>query len=193
MTAPAVRFPLSTIGRPFCAGALLFCASVPGYAQRVTASDSQKPFVAMSASVHALRDSLVAIAKAQVGTRYVRGGQSPERGFDCSGLARYVMARMAVKLPRTARQQSTVGLAIGRDSRRLRPGDLLTFGKTERGVSHVGIYIGGGRYVHASSSAGRVIVSDLARTSSSLVRAWRGARRMVDGGAADSLRLADGS
>ena len=142
--------------------------------------------------MHSVRDSLVSIARAQVGTKYIRGGQSPERGFDCSGLVRYVMAALQVNLPRTARQQATSGLAVGRDTTRLRPGDLLTFGKGKRGVSHIGIYVGNGRYVHASSVAGRVIESDLGRTSSPLVRAWRGVRRVVAGSPADSATKGDG-
>ncbi|MDQ2667443.1 MAG: C40 family peptidase [Gemmatimonadota bacterium] len=172
---------------------MLILSSVhPAAAQRASAVDQAKPFTAMSASVLSLRDSLVTIARAQVGTRYVRGGTSPEHGFDCSGLVRYVMAALAVRMPRTARQQATSGIAVARDSKHLRPGDLLTFGKDSRGASHVGIYIGNGRYIHASSSAGRVIESDLGRTSSPLVRAWRGVRRLVSATAADSLRLADG-
>ncbi|MEP6730427.1 MAG: C40 family peptidase [bacterium] len=155
--------------------------------------DAAKPFAAMSASVHSVRDSLVAIARAQIGTKYVRGGQSPEGGFDCSGLVRYVMAALKVSLPRTARMQATSGLAVVRDTTRLRPGDLLTFGKGRRGnVSHIGIYIGGGKYVHASSVAGRVIESDIDRPASPLIRAWRGVRRVVAGSAADSTRAGDG-
>ena len=153
--------------------------------------DAAKPFAAWSASVHSVRDSLVAVARAQIGTKYVRGGQSPEGGFDCSGLVRYVMAAMKVRLPRTARQQATSGLAVVRDTTRLRPGDLLTFGKGRRGVSHIGIYIGGGKYVHASSVAGRVIESDINRTSSPLIRAWRGVRRVVAGSATDSAKVGD--
>jgi cell wall-associated NlpC family hydrolase len=154
--------------------------------------DAAKPFAAWSASVHNVRDSLVSVARAQVGTKYVRGGNSPEGGFDCSGLVRYVMAALKVNLPRTARQQATSGLAVVRDTTRLRPGDLLTFGKGKRGqVSHIGIYIGGGKYVHASSVAGRVIESDINRTSSPLIRAWRGVRRVVSGSAADSTRSGD--
>ncbi|MEO8620924.1 MAG: C40 family peptidase [bacterium] len=168
------------------------CAS-PALAQTQQALDAPKPFAAMSASVHAMRDSLVAIARAQVGTRYIRGGQSPERGFDCSGLVKYVMAALKVTMPRTASQQATSGLAVVRDTTRLRPGDLLTFGKSKRGASHIGIYIGGGRYVHASSGAGRVIESDIGRVSSPLVRAWRGVRRVVAGAQGDSTRKADDS
>ena len=142
--------------------------------------------------MHSMRDSLVAVARAQVGTRYVRGGQTPEFGFDCSGLVRYVMATFQVNLPRTARMQATSGLAVVRDTTRLRPGDLLTFGKGKRGaVSHIGIYVGNGRYVHASSVAGQVIESDIARPRSPLVRAWRGVRRVVSGSPADSTRSGD--
>ena len=92
-------------------------------------------------------------------------------------------------MPRTARQQATSGLAVVRDRTNLRPGDLLTFGKGKHGVSHIGIYVGGGRYVHASTSAGRVIESDIGRSSSSLVRAWRGVRRVVAGVASDSVHV----
>ena len=156
------------------------------------ALDAPKPFAAYSASAQAMRDSLVSLARAQVGAKYVRGGQSPARGFDCSGLVRYVMAALEVKLPRTAKQQAIAGLAVVRDATNLKPGDLLTFGKGPRGVSHVGIYIGGGRYVHASSGAGRVIESDIRRSSSSLVRAWRGVRRFVAATASDSTKRGDG-
>ena len=143
--------------------------------------DGPKPFGALSASVHSIRDSLVTLARAQVGTKYVTGGQSPASGFDCSGLVRYVMAALEVKLPRTARQQATSGLAVARDTKRLRPGDLLTFGKGKKGVSHIGIYVGDGKYVHASSVAGQVIESDIDRPRSSLVRKWAGARRLLGG------------
>jgi cell wall-associated NlpC family hydrolase len=168
------------------------CAVSAGAQDKAEAIDAAKPFTAWSASVHSLRDSLVQVARAQIGTKYVRGGQSPEGGFDCSGLVRYVMAAMKVSLPRTARQQALSGLAISRDTTRLRPGDLLTFGKGKRGaVSHIGIYIGGGKYVHASSKAGRVIESDIDRPASPLIRAWRGVRRVVSGTAVDSTKVGD--
>src|SRR5205085_9946120 len=130
--------------------AFLCCAVESSNAQRNEVAQAGKPFAAFSASAHSLRDSMVALARAQIGKRYVRGGQSPERGFDCSGLVRYVLGGFRVDMPRTARQQATEGLAVTRDTTRLRPGDLLTFGKGTRGVSHIGIYVGNGRYVHAS-------------------------------------------
>ncbi|MEO5816508.1 MAG: C40 family peptidase [Gemmatimonadaceae bacterium] len=179
-----------------CALVLACAGSAGAQAQseaKPEAIDAAKPFAAWSASVHNVRDSLVSVARAQIGTKYVRGGNSPEGGFDCSGLVRYVMASLKVSLPRTARLQATSGLAVVRDTTRLRPGDLLTFGKGKRGqVSHIGIYIGGGKYVHASSVAGRVIESDIGRTASPLVRAWRGVRRVVSGSGTDSTRKGDG-
>ena len=170
---------------------VLVVGSGVGAQAKKPALDARKPFAAWSESVHSFRDSLVEVARAQVGTKYVRGGQSPDRGFDCSGLVKYVMAALNVSLPRTARQQATTGLAVLPDTTHLRPGDLLTFGKSKRGASHVGIYIGNGRYVHASSGAGRVIESDLDRKSSSLVRAWRGVRRVLVSADADSTRRGD--
>ena len=138
-----------------------------------------RPFQEMSASVMSMRDSIVAFARAQLGTKYVRGGQTPERGFDCSGLVKYVMAAFHLDLPRTARQQAKTGFALTRDTSRLRPGDLLTFGRPRSGVSHIGIYVGDGRFIHASSVAGRVIESRVNRQPSKLIKPWQGARRLV--------------
>ena len=142
------------------------------------APTTRKPFATFSASASSMRDSLVQLARAQVGRRYRMGGQSPDRGFDCSGLVRYVMTALSVEVPRTASQQDRAGIELVRDTSMLRPGDLLTFGKG-RGASHVGIYVGNGRYVHASSKAGRVIESRLDRPANPLIKTWRGARRMV--------------
>jgi cell wall-associated NlpC family hydrolase len=181
--------------RPLLGCALVVACATPAAAQsaaRRQSAEPRRPFTAWSESVHSFRDSLVAVARAQVGTRYVLGGTTPS-GFDCSGLVRYVMATLKVELPRTAAQQAQTGLEIDRDKSNLRPGDLLTFGKKGRsGVSHIGIYVGNGRYIHASSVAGRVIESDLSRSGSPLIKAWRGVRRMVIGIESDSLGKGDG-
>jgi cell wall-associated NlpC family hydrolase len=151
-----------------------------------------RPFAPWSVSAQAFRDSiLVSLARTAVGTRYVRGGQSFASGFDCSGLVRYVMSALEVPVPRTAAQQAGVGVPLGRDAGRLHPGDLLTFGRRGRDVSHVGIYVGNGRYVHASSVAGRVIESDIDRPQSPLVKAWRGTRRVLSDASADSTLKGD--
>lgn len=141
------------------------------------AAGRQAPFAALSSSAQALRDSLVAVARAQVGRPYRFGGRSPQRGFDCSGLIQFIMAAVERELPRTAAQQAAFGRAVERDTSRLRPGDLLTFGSGRR-ASHIGIYVGNGRYVHASSIAGRVVESPIDRRAER-VKPWRGARRVL--------------
>jgi cell wall-associated NlpC family hydrolase len=160
---------------------MLLCA--PGAARAQTEGDEDllreaRAFSEFSSSAVAMRDSIVALARAQIGTPYKLGGTTPGRGFDCSGLVRYVLGALRVALPRTAAQQATVGADLPKDTTRLRPGDLLTFGKGNR-ITHVGIYVGSGRYVHASTTAGRVIETSLSRTRSPLVRSWRGGRRVL--------------
>lgn len=154
-------------------------SAAPAMAQDAKSFET-KPFEAMSNSAHSLRDSIVSMARAQIGTRYRLGGISPEKGFDCSGLVKFVMSALNLDVPRTAKQQAKVGLAITRDTSRLLPGDLLTFGKGKKGsVSHVGIYVGDGRFVQASSAAGRVVETPLDRPASPRIKVWRGARRVL--------------
>jgi cell wall-associated NlpC family hydrolase len=164
-------------------------ASVPSVAASqnavpVTAAEAEapardpRPFAALSNTAMSMRDSVVVLARAQIGTRYRFGGTTPTGGFDCSGFVRYVLAALHVPLPRTAAQQAAVGETVAKDTTRLRPGDLLTFGRGNR-VTHIGIYVGEGRYVHASPTAGRVIETSLSRTRSPLVRIWRGGRRLL--------------
>ena len=134
------------------------------------------PLVAQEARPTA-GDSAVAIARRQLGIRYVFGGTSPERGFDCSGLLQYTMRALGLQIPRTAAEQARAGREIPRDTSQLRPGDLLYFGQRGR-VTHVGMYVGGGRFIHASSGSRRITESRLDRPQSSLVRAWYGVRRL---------------
>lgn len=124
----------------------------------------------------AIGDSMVTLALTQLGMPYVLGGTTPRRGFDCSGLVRWVYLQMHMTLPRTADRQALTGVAVPRDA--LRPGDLLAFGDGKR-VSHIGIYVGHGKFVHASSVAGRVVVSPLDRQPSRLIRPMQGARRLL--------------
>ena len=133
-----------------------------------------KPFRRLSNSIHELRDSIVALSRAQLGVRYKRGAASPSSGFDCSGLVKYVMAQFGADLPRTSREQALVGKRIERDIASLKPGDLLTFGRGKR-ISHIGIYIGDGNFVHAPTPGSRVKVESLANTKASW---WKGARRV---------------
>lgn len=136
-----------------------------------------RPFAAFDESARSLRDSIVALARAQIGKRYVYGGESPSRGFDCSGLVQFVAAALHIRVPRTARLQAHVGDSIPPDTSRLLPGDLLTFGNGKT-VTHIGIYVGNGRMVHASTAAGKVIETKLIRPPARGIKPWRGVRRL---------------
>lgn len=172
-----------------------------------TTTENKKPFAALSASAQRLkdsmavrvgrlvtpievqdsavlaipeqmlRDSMVALARQQIGRRYVLGGTTPGRGFDCSGLVRFVLAALRLGVPRTAAEQATTGFAVTPDTGALRPGDLVTFGASR--VHHVGIYTGEGKFIHASVKAGKVIESSITRRTSPLIRRWTGARRLL--------------
>lgn len=93
------------------------------------------------------------------GQPYVWGGQSPQEGFDCSGLVVYVYNRQGLRLPRTARSLAEQLPEVSIDQRQ--PGDLLFF-NTDRPFSHVGIYVGNDQFVHAPSArTGHVLMSSL--------------------------------
>ena len=94
-----------------------------------------------------------------VGTPYRYGGNTPDTGFDCSGLIGYVYRlRVGTPPPRTVAQLSDWGQAVDVDE--LRTGDLVVFGRG-RNPSHAGIYVGEGRFVHAPSSGGTVRLDEL--------------------------------
>jgi cell wall-associated NlpC family hydrolase len=105
------------------------------------------------------------------GVPYHFGGTS-RSGFDCSGFTQYVYSASNTALPRTASEQFNVGSSVSRDQ--LKEGDLVFFSTYSAGPSHVGIYIGGGRFIHASNSGVRITsLSDSYYTSRYL-----GARRI---------------
>ena len=104
---------------------------------------------------------VVPTAEHYLGTPYRYGGTSPSSGFDCSGFVQYVFARNAVRLPRTSRQQANVGVPLRTDLRALAPGDLVMFAESGRAISHVAIYAGRNRIIHATSSGGGVRYDDL--------------------------------
>lgn len=108
-----------------------------------------------------------------VGVPYVFGGTTP-RGFDCSGFTRYVFAQAGISLPRTADAQYEVGTPVSRSN--LRPGDLVFFSTYTYGASHVGIYMGSGKFINASSSRGVVVAS---LDSSYWASTYIGARRVL--------------
>jgi cell wall-associated NlpC family hydrolase len=147
--------------------------------RKLALSQETRPFSTLSVSALTMRDSIVSLARAQVGKRYRLGGTSPDHGFDCSGLVQYILDAFHVDVPRTSLEQSHTGIALSRDPTKLRPGDLLLFGRPADGISHVGIYVGNGHFVHASSAAGRVIESPLSRRPSASIKAFKSARRVL--------------
>lgn len=104
---------------------------------------------------------VIPTAERYLGTPYKWGGTSPVTGFDCSGFVQYVFARNSVKLPRTSRQQAKVGAALPRSFTRLAAGDLVMFAEPGQAISHVAIYAGHNRIIHATSSGGEVRYDDL--------------------------------
>jgi len=113
-------------------------------------------------TVSDLRKALVALAMNLRNIRYVRGGRSPSTGFDCSGFVRYVFAHaIGVQLPSNSASQFLAGLKVNRAD--MKPGDLVFFhtGGRRHGVSHVGIYISNGQFIHAPTYGKRVQISSL--------------------------------
>lgn len=104
-------------------------------------------------------EKIVRVAESMVGTPYKYGGISPKSGFDCSGLVYFSHRQNGITLPRTSYAQYRASKPIARKA--LRRGDLLFFKVTSRKVSHVGIYLGKNRFVHAPSRGKRVSIAEL--------------------------------
>jgi cell wall-associated NlpC family hydrolase len=120
----------------------------------VTPAPAATALIAPAASA---RSTAVANAMSKIGAPYKWGATGPS-AFDCSGLVSWAFKNAGISLPRTSRAQSQVGTPVSRAN--LQPGDLVFFYKP---VSHVGIYIGGGKIVHASNKKSPVKVSDMSK------------------------------
>lgn len=125
-----------------------------------------------------VRDSITAAAYSQLGTRYRYGAEQPGRALDCSSLVRFVMSALRLELPRTAHEQAKRGVQVVRDPRHLRPGDLLTFGRRDS-VTHIGVYVGDGRFVHASTTQRRVVEASIDEPGTWFRKNWMGVRRLL--------------
>ena len=112
----------------------------------------------------------VGIAMQFLGIPYKWGGASPETGFDCSGFTMYVFAKLGVSLPHHAASQYGMGTPVSKDQ--LQPGDLVFF----NGLGHMGMYIGGGQFIHSPRTGDVVKISSL--SDSWYARTWVGARRL---------------
>lgn len=123
-------------------------------------------------------EQLVDQALEYLGVRYRFGGTSPDTGLDCSGLVLNVFRNaIGLDLPRTASEMAKLGDKIGRQE--LKPGDLVFFNTMRRTFSHVGIYLGDGKFVHAPSRGGKVRIETISDGYWS--KRFNGARRLVDG------------
>ena len=145
-------------------------------------ANPQGPFARLS-SVE--RDSIIQSTRNLLGVRYKWAGLNPAKGLDCSGIVKYVFALFGVDLPHRAAELAKLGDPVQKDTAAMRPGDLLVFGKGKR-ISHVGIYVGDGMMIHASSSSHHVVQTpvDTYRPPGGLQ--WKGVRRIV---AVDSALL----
>ncbi len=117
-----------------------------------------KPYRPTSQSLE--RQEVIEAARSMLGVPYRYGGSSPSHGFDCSGLVQYAHSQAGIEVPRTTGEQYRAALPIRRQA--LRPGDLVFFRThKQRFVSHVGIYLGNGKFIHAPSSGKQVSIASL--------------------------------
>lgn len=132
---------------------------------------------ASTAPVAEKSQDLLLYALSLNGTAYKYGGRSADSGFDCSGFVAHVFRQAAgLALPHNARAISQNGAQVSKTE--LKPGDLVFFNTLRRAFSHVGIYLGDNRFIHASSSSsGDVMVSDLSEKYWS--KRFNGARRLA--------------
>jgi len=130
---------------------------------------------AAAATSNPLGVKIAELGKSFVGHKYVWAGASPG-GFDCSGFTTYVMKQHGISLTRNAAgQYKDNGVKVNKSE--LKAGDLVFFSSNRKSVTHVGLYIGNNKFVHASSTRKGVIISDL--TSAYYTRVWWGAKRVI--------------
>lgn len=129
--------------------------------------------------VTAAEASLVAAARDAMGQPYRHGGQG-SGGFDCSGLIQSIYARFGLALPRVSREQARAGREVPRQVAALRPGDILAFANGGDIVTHVGLYVGDGRFIHSARTGVREsALSEDDPDGRWYVRRWVGARRVL--------------
>jgi len=161
-----------------CACLLLAWRVGVATAQEPQFSSGEKPFATISRILLAQpqRDSLVDMARSAVGLRYKWGAEAPGKAFDCSGLVQWLMANFNLDLPRTSREQVKAGIEVAKDTSAMLPGDLLFFGRGRR-ITHVGVYVGDGKFVQAANRRLGVIESPLP-TGRRATTWWKSVRRL---------------
>jgi cell wall-associated NlpC family hydrolase len=136
-------------------------APAPGFEPAsLSFESSQTPVEIPAATSYAPREMLVEMAMKLRDIRYRRGGREPSTGFDCSGFVQYVFAQaLGIDLPDNSISQAEAGVRVARND--LKTGDLVFFHTRGKGISHVGIYLDNGRFIHSPSTGKRVRVDEL--------------------------------
>jgi len=138
-----------------------------------------KPTQYFQLSDSAQTQEMVIYAFGLIGTGYKFGGRNPDAGLDCSGMVGYIVEQVSgKKLPHNAAQIANITRPIGKSD--LRPGDLVFFNTMNRRYSHMGIYVGDGKFVHAPSSRGQIRVEEM--SSPYFKKRFDGARTLVKRG-----------
>lgn len=205
---PVYRLPMLHSRLTILAGATLFAVAVPALAQQAPAATASGTTTRASHTLAAphktaarravedvterqanpagpfailtslQRDSIIEHARTLLGVKYKWAGLNPAKGLDCSGIVKYVFAKLGVDLPHHAATLAKMGDPIMKDTAAMLPGDLLVFGKGKR-ISHVGIYVGDGMMIQASSSAHSVVETPVVKYRPAGGLQWKGVRRIV--------------
>jgi cell wall-associated NlpC family hydrolase len=179
---------MSKIHRKLLAAVVLLGSLQMGsaFAQSLTESEPlPKSFAStVSSAVVDKTETLINNAMQLIGVRYRWGGNTPQSGLDCSGFVRYVFNdTFGFLLPRKSAQMSKVGLEIGKEE--LRPGDLVFFNTMRHAFSHVGIYVGDNKFIHAPSRGKSIRVDDMTKVY--WEKRYNGARRLENTGGFDVM------
>ena len=174
------RYPLLAASALVAALSCVQVAAAPSEDANATASTplvrAEKSLRDLGVKAKDTASEITSYALSLIGVDYKFGGNSSEQGLDCSGLIRYVFQQATgISLPRTAREQARVGESVAVD--KLQPGDLVFFNTRRFQFSHVGLYIGDNRFIHAPSTGGSVEVVSLEKQY--WQKAFNGARRVI--------------
>lgn len=159
-----------------CAAALILNAAFCGGANAEPNPPEGNIALSKLQDLKARASELALQAMGMIGIRYKYGGTAPENGLDCSGLVRYVFQQVwGTELPRTSEEISRLGERV--DTNELQPGDLVFYNTLRRTFSHVGIYLGDNKFVHAPSVGGEVRIESM--DISYWKKRFNGARRIT--------------
>ena len=174
------RYPLLAASALVAALSCVQVAAAPSEDANATASTplvrAEKSLRDLGVKAKDTASEITSYALSLIGVDYKFGGNSPEQGLVCCGLIRYVFQQATgISLPRTAREHARVGESVAVD--KLQPGDLVFFNTRRFQFSHVGLYIGDNRFIHAPSTGGSVEVVSLEKQY--WQKAFNGARRVI--------------